>query len=149
MDIHKTMDNWRLTSIKQGYPFMNICLRITIAEYPIHGYPRLDVYVEIPAWMNIPLCVDNWRLTSKNHGYPCWYPWIFGNPCMDMLWILGPGTPGRTRFCPWCAFLCRLKLVWRGGVVCVFALCIYDNGFKSIIRCIFFLQSSAKASQLK
>jgi len=35
--------------------------------------------------------MDNWRLTPKNHGYPCWYPWIFGNTCMDLLWILGPG----------------------------------------------------------
>jgi len=35
--------------------------------------------------------MDNWRLTSKNHGYSCWYSWVCGNPCMDMLWILGPG----------------------------------------------------------
>jgi len=41
--------------------------------------------------VDIHACMDNWRLTSKNHGYPCWYPSIFGNPCMDLLWILGPG----------------------------------------------------------
>ena len=40
--------------------------------------------------------MDNWRLTSKNHGYPCGYPWIFGNTCMDMLWILGPGPAERS-----------------------------------------------------
>jgi len=81
------MDNWTLISIKQGYPFINIyCSRITTAEYPIHRYPCLDINVEIHT------CVNNWRLTFKIHGYPCWYPWIFGNPCTDMLWILGPGT---------------------------------------------------------
>jgi len=52
----------------------------------LHGYPCLNINVDIHA------CVDNWRPTSKNHGYPCWYPGIFGNPCMALLWILGPGT---------------------------------------------------------
>jgi len=39
----------------------------------------------------IHTCMYNWRLTSKNHRYLWWYSWIFGNPCMDMLWILGRG----------------------------------------------------------
>ena len=51
----------------------------------LHWYPCLDINVDISD------CMDNWRLTSKYHGYPCRYPWIFGNPCMDLLWILGPG----------------------------------------------------------
>jgi len=51
----------------------------------LHGYPRLDINVDIHTYL------DNWRLTSKNHEYPYWYPWIFWYPCMDMLWILGPG----------------------------------------------------------
>ena len=73
MNIQKSMDNWRLISIKQGYPLMNTyCLRISIAECP---------YMNIPAWIStwISTCMDNWRPTSKNHRYPCWYPWIFEN----------------------------------------------------------------------
>jgi len=58
----------------------------TIVRMSLHGYPWLDINVDIHT------CMDNWRLTSKNHGYPCWYPWIFENPCVDMLWILGPGS---------------------------------------------------------
>jgi len=80
------MDNWRLISIKTwisiyGYLF----LTDVHCGMSLHGYPCLDINVDIHA------CIDNWRLTSKKHGYPCWYPWIFGNPCMDLLWILGPG----------------------------------------------------------
>jgi len=52
----------------------------------IHGYPCLDINVDIHT------CMDNWRVTWENHGYPCWHPWIFWNPCMDVLWILGPGN---------------------------------------------------------
>jgi len=31
-------------------------------------------------------------LHPKNHEYSNGLPWIFGNPCMDMLCILGPGV---------------------------------------------------------
>ena len=39
--------------------------------------------------MDIRTWMDNWRLSSKNYVYSCWYPWIFGNSCMDMLRISG------------------------------------------------------------
>jgi len=64
--------------IVYGYPLRNVLAWISV----------LDFNVDIHA------CMDNWRLTSKNHGYPCWYPWIFGNPWMDLLRILGPGWTG-------------------------------------------------------
>jgi len=84
MNIHKSIDNWR-------HIHKNIDIHLWIYIFTdihcgmsLHGYPCLEINVDIHAWM------DNWRLTSKNHGYPCWYPWIFGNPCMDLLWIFGP-----------------------------------------------------------
>jgi len=73
-------------SIKHGYPFMDMyCLGISILECPCK---------DIRAW--ILMCVSTlvWIVedTSENHGYPCRYPSIFGNnPCMGLLWILGPG----------------------------------------------------------
>jgi len=60
----------------------------------LHGYPCLDINVDIHA------CINNWRLTSKNHGYPCWYPWIVGKPCMDLLWILSVESTESTQLSP-------------------------------------------------
>jgi len=61
------------------------CLRISIAECPC---------MDTRAWISIWIFMLVWIIedTSKNHRYPCWYPWIFVNPCMDLLWILGPGN---------------------------------------------------------
>jgi len=85
INIHKSMDNWRLISIKT-----KVSIKIVYAGIhcimALHGYPCLDINVDIH------ICMDNWRLTSKNHGYPCWYPWIFGNACMD-----GYAMDSRTR----------------------------------------------------
>jgi len=71
---------------KLEYPFIDIYyLRISITECPcMHCWYQ---------WKHPhSYCMDNWRLTSKYHWYSYWYPWIVGNPCMDMLWILGPGA---------------------------------------------------------
>jgi len=85
MDIHKIMDNWRLISMKHGYLCGYLLFTDIDCGMSLQGYPCLDINVDIHAWMYY------WRLTSKNHGYPCWYPAIFGNRCMDLLWILGSG----------------------------------------------------------
>jgi len=94
MNIHKSMDNWRLLSIKTWISINgNLFFTDIHCGMSLHGYPCLDINVDIHA------CMDNWRMTSKNHGYPCWYPWIFGNPCMDLLWILGPGKGAGALHC--------------------------------------------------
>ena len=95
MDIHRNprISEWIsiiASIIGDWYPYkMDIHLWIYIKDIhcgkDLHGYPCLDINVDIHA------CMDNWRLASKNHGYPCWYPWIFWNSCMDLLWILGLG----------------------------------------------------------
>jgi len=44
MDIHRSMNNWRLISIKHGYPFMDIyCL----------GYPLRNVLARISVWISM------------------------------------------------------------------------------------------------
>jgi len=58
------------------------CLRIFIAECACK---------DIRGWISMWISTLG-RLVSKNHEYPCWYPSIFGNPCMDLLWVLGPGN---------------------------------------------------------
>jgi len=102
------------------------CLRISIAECPC---------------MDIRAFIDNWRLTFKNHGYPYWYPWIFGNPCMDLPWILGPGLPSlmsltsRRWWLPWG----RRHQAWRSFAsiltyVQVRALCLVLRSALSVRR---------------
>ena len=53
VNIHKSMDNWRLISIKHGYSFMNIyCLRISIAQCPCMGSPAwISVWISIIEWI--------------------------------------------------------------------------------------------------
>ena len=94
MDVHANPRTSKFTSIKAWMIstdthknmdiFVNIFTDIHCRMF-LHGYPCLDINVDIHTFMY------NWRLTSENHGYPCWYLRIFGNPCMDMLWTLGPG----------------------------------------------------------
>jgi len=86
MDIHKSMNNWKLISIKHGYPFMDIyCLLISIAECPCMGIRAwISMWISTLVWI-----IEDWHPKIMD---PCWYPWIFGNPCMDLLWILGPGS---------------------------------------------------------
>jgi len=86
MDINKSMDIWRLISIKTLISIHGYLLLTDIhGRMSFHGNPCLDINVDIHT------CMDSWRLTSKNHGYLCWYPCVFGNPCMDVLGILGLG----------------------------------------------------------
>jgi len=94
--IRKSMDNWRLISImisNNFHAWISIhgnSLRISIAECP---------FMDIPAWVSMWIFTLVWILKDniQKSWISCWYPWIFGNPCLDMLWILGPGKC----FLPW------------------------------------------------
>ena len=95
MDIHKSINNWSLISIKHKYPSMDTyCLRISIAECP---------WMDIPVWISMLISTLLWIIEDwhKNNGYPCWYPWTFGNPCMDMLWILSDQGYQTALHCGW------------------------------------------------
>ena len=91
MDIHRNPRVSKWISIKawiliSRYPFVDIyCLRISIVECPC-----MDICARISMWISMLVwIIEGWH--PKNHRYPCWYPWIFINPWMDLLWILGPG----------------------------------------------------------
>jgi len=60
------------------------CLQVSIEEC---------LCMDIRAWISLWISTLVWIIedTSKNYGYLYWYPRIFGNPFIDMLWILGPG----------------------------------------------------------
>jgi len=81
MYIHRSMDNWRLISIKHGYPFMDInCLRISIA-----GCPRKDIRAWISMWVSTLV----WIICS----WPLRYPGAFVNDA----YVIRPPFAGCTR----------------------------------------------------
>ena len=60
MDIHKSMDNWRLISTKIWIIIYGYLLFTDIhCGMSLHGYPCLDINVDIHAYM------DNWRTDIK------------------------------------------------------------------------------------
>jgi len=58
MNIHKSMDKWRLIYIKHGYPFMDIyCLRISISECPC-----TDTRAWISRWIStLVWIIEDWH----------------------------------------------------------------------------------------
>jgi len=61
MDIHKSMDNWRLISIKTWISIYGYLLFTDIyCGMFLHGYPCLDINVDIYA------CLDNWKHVKKS-----------------------------------------------------------------------------------
>jgi len=92
-DIHKSKDDWRLISVKTWISIHGYLLFTDIhRKIALHGYPCLNINVDIHT------CMGNWRLTFKNPGYQCWYPSIFGYPCIDMLYIYGFSDHGVQSF---------------------------------------------------
>ena len=101
----------------------------------VHGYPFLDINMDIRTWM------DNWRLSSKNYVYSCWYPWIFGNSCMDMLRISGTTayvlqTFGYIRYIrkPWHNSLVQATVKRRTSLIRSPVLAVNSCDQRSMIR---------------
>jgi len=111
MDINKSMDNWRLISIKtwisiRGYS-CSTDIRTSIDECPC---------MNIPAWIsmwisNLACIIKDWHLKTIDIHMD---NWIFGNPFIDMLWILEPGL-GNVFF--FCVMLGNLYIACRSVII--------------------------------
>jgi len=57
------------------------CLLISTAECPC-----MDVRAWTSVWIStLVWIIEDWYWHPKIMEYPCWYPWIFWNPCIDLM----------------------------------------------------------------
>jgi len=90
-----------------GYPCLDInvdihiWISVWISTFGYQcGYPHLDINVDIHTWISMRISTLGWRSEdwhSKIMNIHVDIRGIFKNPCMDILWILGPGRLHKTR----------------------------------------------------